>query len=682
MATTATKQDTHSFTPPSDSKKLVAWASKRFQDATRLDEFTAKQNLSFMLGNQWIKWDGKQSRFNADTVERGDVNGPVHVTVNKIGGHCERTIARLTKQSPEPTARPVTDTMADVNAAKVSTRILVHEMERLEFQQSLTELYFWVLPLGWSFFHVRWDPKAGPSVGESSTGETLHKGEICLEQVPAFEMRVDPNARHWREARWCIRTVAMTKEAAYDQYGVVPDTDEGETMSSEWRMGSSPFSRNPGQRGRTQDENSGQYIAVHQFWMRPGGRAKPEGTVFTWSGKTVLEAPQPFTYEHGLLPFEPLNLLPAVGGDPAGRTWVTDLIPLQKDYNDSRSREAMIRRTLTPKIVVPRGGIDPHRLTSRVEIIEYNPTAQAPRLDMPDGRWMAQFESGMNRADAEMGDRSGQQDVSQGKAASSAAAATVMALQEADETMLAISTKELASTVKRVGYQILMLVKQFWDEERTVRTWSRDGTLEVSQFTGADIGDRLDVHVSSESSLPRSKAAQTQLAIDLWSQGVVTDPRQFVNMLDVPGADFLLETMNLDAKQAEREHGPLIKGEPVEVAPWENHEVHEAKHNEFRKTEEYEQLEPAARANFDAHVDVHSQIIAQKAMSMAMGVMPGADGAMAEPPQMLGGASNGETGDPNNVAGAIPTAQQGGNPGEPGAVPGIPMDQQQALMGN
>lgn len=681
----------HDFVPPSDPDDLITWAQNRLECAATLDEFRAKENLAFMLGDQWGVWNKERKRFQTVGPRRGDPNAPVRIKINKIGGLVERSIARLTKSSPEPECRPVTDTQADINAARVGTRILSHEMDRLKFTSKLVELYFWAFPLGWSFFHVRWDPKAGPAVGELD-GEAVNQGEILLEEVPAFEMKIDPNARRFRDARWCIRSVAMTKEAVFEQYGIVPTADSSDTMASEWRI-------NTDDRPYTSED----FVTVNQLWLRPGGRTKPEGLVFTWCGKTVLEKPKPFPYEHGLLPFEPLNILPAVGGDPCGRTWVTDLIDPQKDYNDSRSREATIRRTLTPKVLAAVGQIDPNRLSSRLEVVQYNPTGPIPRLELPDARWATQFEQGMDRADAEMGDRSGQQEVSQGKAASSAPAASILALQEADETKLAISAKELASCVQGVGHQILMLVKQFWDEERTVRTWSRDGELEVSQFSQSDIANQLDVHVSSESALPKSKSARTQMATDFWAQGIITDPVEFVRMLEMPGTDFLVETLNRDAKQAEREHGVLIKGEQVEVKVWENHEAHWSKHQEFRKSEEYEQLPPEVQAVFDAHCDIHMQVIAQKQMAMAQGVMPMPDGSMAQPsaPQTTNPTGeNGEytnplTGAPQDplavAAGQAPSSLAGssiqgaggiGGVGQPGPVPGVSQDTQAMRMGN
>ena len=605
------KPDTSRFTPPKDPKQLIAWANRRLEDAARLDEFAAKQNVAFSMGQQWGVWDKDRKRFqNPGSVTRGDVNAPVRITINKIASLVERVIARVTKMAPIPEVRPVTDTQKDVDAAKVATRILDHELTaRLKFQQRLVELYFWVLPLGWSFFHVRWDPTAGPLVGEGEDGEQVYKGDIVLDEVPAFEMRIDPNARRFRDARWCIRTVAMTKEAVYEQYGTVPvGADGAESLANEWRTSSRAEYTDAGGRQGKKTAND-EFVAVNQFWLKPGGRTAPEGLVFTWSGQTILEEPLPFPYKHGLLPFVPFNLLPALGGDPAGRTWVGDLVGMQRDYNDARSREATIRRQLSPKILAAAGSIDPSRLTSRGEVITYNAVGGAPRLEMPDGRWMAQFESAMNRVDQEMGDRAGQQDVSQGKAASSAPAAGIMALQEADETKLAITAVEMASSIEAVGFQMLMLVKQFWDEERVIRTWSRDGLLEVGNFSSADISEQMDVHISSESALPRSKSAKTQLAMNLQAAGIIADPRDFVRMLDLPGTDFLVETFNKDAKQACREHGHLLQMHPVEVRLWHNHAAHIAEHDDFRKSEEYDNLSPEQMAHFDGHVDVHYSLV-------------------------------------------------------------------------
>jgi hypothetical protein len=409
-----------------------------------------------------------------------------------------------------------------------------------------------------------------------------------------------------------------------------------------------------------------------------------------------------FPYDHKHLPFVQFDLLPGLG-TREGRTWVNDLIPLQVDYNDARSREATIRRVLTPKVLAPVGSVDPQRVTARVEVITYNPTGPEPRMMIPDSGWLAQYEQGMQRADMEMGERAGQQDVSSGRAPSSSMpAAAILALQEADDTKLAISAKKLASGVQQVGWQILMLTKQFWSEERTVRTWSDDNRLETYRYKNTDISDQLDIWLSSESAMPRSKSARAQLALDLNARQIppFNDPRMLVRFLELPGSDFIMDALTLDANHAQRENGELVTGVPVEVHDWDNHQVHITEHNNFRKSMDYERMAPDMRAVIDAHVAAHQEIVVAQQMAAAGMASP------AMPPGPIGGAPGhspavgaylnpltGKPSDPVQVAtGQQPSSLSFGNsairrragiggPGNPGVVPGSSPDAQAHHMG-
>jgi len=446
-------------------------------------------------------------------------------------------------------------------------------------------------------------------------------------------------------------------------------------------------------------------VPVHQFWMKPGGRACPEGMVVTYAGNQILEGPMPFPYEHGRLPFVQFDMLPGLGCRE-GRTWVTDLIPIQADYNDSRSREASVRRVLTPKIIAPAGAIDPQRITSRVEVITYAQTGQKPDLLMPDSRWMAQYEQNMNRANQELADRAGQSDVSSGQAPAGTPAAAIMALQEADDTKLAVSSKQLEKGVEQSGWMILQLVRQFWQEPRICRTWSEDGDLEVYQFMGSDVGEQMDVNVDSDSALPRSKSARIQLAQQLWQEKIVTDPNLYIRIMDLPGMDFVSENINVDARQAQREHGKLIRGEDVAVNTFDNHMAHLQEHNNLRKSEDYEKAPVEIKAVIDAHCAVHEEMaMAQLQSPLPPGTPympdlmnpPGTDqkwSGVGTPVPTDGsipgegidaGPPTGPPGTPGNPAptGIMPAAQAAGIGGafRPGPVPGIPEDVQNARMG-
>lgn len=661
--------------PVEDKDQMVSWARRRLDEAHGIPNREAYMNLAFMLGQQHVQWDSVRRRLNQPKNRPGDPNSPVRITVNKIGSLIERTISRLTKDAPMPEARPVTNQEDDIEKAKICSRILQHELLRLHWETILPRLYFWVLPLGWSFLHVCWDPDKGDAVDDLNMtdalgnplveeDEQLFQGEVTLEIVQGLEIKVDPSARHWDEAKWIVRTSAMSRAAIYEKYGVSDVDGEPATVHN---LADDLFALTDGtvfDAERRTEKSKSNKLSVHQIWLKPGSRAHKPGLVFTWCGGTVLEYVKEYPYEHAQLPFVPFSLLPGVGF-PEGRTWVSDLRGMQQDYNDARSREATIRRTLVPKLLAARGQIDPQRVGSRVEIIDYNPTGPVPSWLMPNTSWMQQYETAMQRADLEMGDRAGQAEVSQGRAPAGAPAAAILALQEADESKLAISAKELADSARRVGWQVLMLVKQFWTEARVVRTWSEDGELQAQRFSQDDVGEQLDVYVSSESMLPKSKAARAQLALDLWDRKILSDPGAFLRMLEVPGIGALQDVFDRGRRMAQREYGDMMTGTDIPVEDWHPHQVHIAQHNDDRMTEEWYHVEQAARGGdptaqatmdrLNAHVGEHYAFLQAQSM-----------GTMA--PGLAGGQHQGEFGGGGEPVppGAPGTSGASGNPGGPG----------------
>lgn len=685
------------FMLPKEPEAMIPWLKDHMDRGTkRMPDLQMKMNLAYLLGHQWIVWDRDRRQFRRPQWRPNDPNAPIQITINKIGGIVERTIARLLKEAPDAECRPASDDEDDVGAARVGTRILTHELERTRWETVLLDLYFWVVTLGWSYIHIYWDPSAGSVVGalaleggEEGEEEQIYQGEVSIEMVPAFEVAVDPNARTMADARWAVRTVSLTKEGCYEKYGIVPPCDQpGTSLVDEVYSLTDRAAE-----GKVKIET----VPVHQMWIRPGSRICPPGAVITWVGSTILEQ-KPFPYAHGKLPFVQFDLLPGMGMRE-GRTWVNDLIAIQADYNDARSREASTRRVMTPKLVFPVGSIDQQRLSSRVEAIPYNQNGNPPNYMMPDARWMTQHETVMNRAQGEMGERAGQAEVSSGNAPASMPAASVMALQEADDTKLAISMKLMARSISQVGFQWLSLVKEFWDEPRMVRTWSQEGDIEVGDFTGADLADTLDIHVSMESSLPKSKAARMNILMELLQiPGMFTNPRDFLKQLDMPGISPMLAALSIDNKQADRENAKMLKSEwhGVQVHEWDNHEVHIQEHNDFRKTLEYERLYEAALlepvdpvtgqagpatmavAFIDAHVQAHQEAII--AQMMALPMMPGQPGGASGSPHMEPIPVNSEA-PPGSQTAIHNAAGIGGGPGEPGVVPGIDADTQADRMG-
>lgn len=694
MADTNSGGGVTQLTLPTDPEALLAYLqSKVEQGKTYLRRPQMKLQLAYVLGFQWVVWDVHLRSYRRPRIDTQDPNAPVRITSNKIASLLERNIAKLTKELPEAAARPVSDDDNDVDSARVATRILSHEQDRLDWEAMVTRFMFWPGTLGFSYMQVSWDPDDGKLVGNTADitghqgeGESLFEGNVQLDIVPGYELYVDPSAMTMDNARWAIRTIHTTREDAWVRWGVKL---QGDSMKRSLALEVLSLG------GQESVHPSSEYVHVHQFWMVPN-KAAPQGAVITWAGNEIIER-KVFPYDHHRLPFVQMNWLPGLG-TREGRTFVTDLISLQTDYNDALSREATIRRTLTPKMLAPAGSIDPERVTSRVETIIYNPVGKPPTLELPSAQWAQQFELGMNRDSADMSDRAGIGDASAGQAAGTSAAASIMALQEADDTKLSLTAKELKIFIEHVGWQILMLTKQYWSEERTVRVWSEEDILAAYRYTGADISDQVDIHVDAESALPKSKSARMQLAFELQARGFFQDPQDFIRFLDLPGTDFIIREADMDTKRQWRETSQMLNGEDPVVQPWDDHLLHLKALNNFRKTTDYDHLPPEMKGRIDGHAAVHESLVlkqrgvqvpspvatmdpaaAEQANTVSQGPNAAPTGGGGLPPQI--GGSQMMANNPMGEGSIMDAAGIGAGAGAPGQVPGIQADQQAAAMG-
>lgn len=684
------------FALPKKDADLIKFLNKRWDEGKEFRaaaDIQAFWNLAFYRGYQWL-YEG--DRRSATTLQRlpvdaDDPDAPVMLTVNKVGSRVDRAIAEVTSNTPGIECRPVSEEDADMDAARVGTRISAAEDRRQDIETLLPETYSWVVPCGWAYWQLTWNHEDGRYVGDDPDPQlaaegirkALHEGNCEAKIRPHFEVVLHPMATDAWDSRWAITQSAMTEEEIYQVYNKFVEKGIGLLVISD-ELGSL---------ATTKQLRKQERIAVRQFWLRPGqDRSCPEGMVFTWAGETVLEAAKPWPYKRTTrLPLIQFNYYPPQGGY-FGRTPVSDLIDLQVGYNVARSLEADIASRMLPKAFYQDGSFEPEEVSARFEWVPVLSGAQMPQVESFDAGWMQQHELVMKRADMEMDERMHQPDSARGAAAGTSPAAGTMAQQEAARKPYSIPAKMQARALKRFGWQRLMLIRQYWREERLVRTWSRAGTLSVERFQKADVDRELDTEVRAESILPRSKAAQAQLALQLMQAKTPGfDIRHFVRMIDLPGTDIISEMYDADERHAERENqylatrgrkAPAPPKNPEEndpafakwvdeiskLVPWvtprDNHPVHIETHRLHMISPEFERYPDKVKALFEAHIQQHEMILGQRQQAQqAAQALPGQGGLPA--------GNNGQAGPPQ-IPGIAELAGLQGGPGGGMSQPGVP----------
>jgi hypothetical protein len=220
-----------------------------------------------------------------------------------------------------------------------------------------------------------------------------------------------------------------------------------------------------------------------------------------------------------------------------------------------------------------------------------------------------------------------------------------------------------------MGSMTLERFSQFYTFQRILRFYRRDGMFDVLKFKGADLKNNTDVITQAGSAMPKSKASKQQYTLELVSLGVLKDPHQIEEMLELGSGE--PNDIDKSIAQANRENNMMLHGvwaaqtnpegqvgegddegrfqkmsAAVPVKAWHNHQVHITRHTSVMMDEEFDELSvsrPEVVRLFDEHIAMHQQMLQQQAQQQAA-MLEAQKGAPDGPPTPAGGAQPGANG--------------------------------------
>lgn len=642
--------------------ELVQWVYDQYEKCKgqRAQQQKAWEfNLMSYGGDQWKRLiSGKIESPKAPTWRS-------KLVTNLIRPAVRQQITRMTNQKPSVSILPVSTSEDDIFAAQAGEAVWDSLYSRKRFHALYQRAAFWVVTTGNGFMKTYWDStkvdktflavnpmleKPVPAQGDIEYGVitpfNLFVPDLLIEDIEDQPFIIEA---YTRPVLW-VNTVWKDKLKA---------PVEADCRAQSEIFNTAYWSAN-GNDGSAQPDA----VLVMECWMKPGAHpACPKGAMLTVIGKQLLQYTEGLPYSHGEYPI-------AHWGDiPTGKFYresvVTDLIPLNQQYNRTRNQiiESMLRTARTQMAYV-EGSLDPNRITSRPgEMWPIKPGYQMP-VPIP-AQPIPQFvtdELRILKQDFE--DISGQHAVSRGQTQGGVVAATAINyLQEQDDTMNYTAYSSGEFFVEKIGKQSLAIVADMWDIPRIVRTIGTDRSFDVIELKGAQIANGLDLRVEAGSSLAKSKTARQALLMDMAKMGFIT-PEQLLDLIDMGGTQKLTETLRVDMYEAQRENLKLKKLSAVDIEAadmqyqqsmipdangyvdpstmdpgtgmtlqrpcmvpvhdWQNHQVHIDVHNRFRKSQEFEFLDPIVQKEFQSHILLHQvQLIsAQQRMMAQMGGGP------------------------------------------------------------
>jgi hypothetical protein len=134
-----------------------------------------------------------------------------------------------------------------------------------------------------------------------------------------------------------------------------------------------------------------------------------------------------------------------------GTSIIEDLLPVQKEYNRTRSQIIENKNRMAKiQLMAPRGSIEVQKVTSEPgQVILYTP-GYAPPQPIPLQNLPAYVLQEVQQLQQDMDDISGQHEVSRGQNPAQVTAATALSyLQEQDDTKLSGTIESLESAVEK-----------------------------------------------------------------------------------------------------------------------------------------------------------------------------------------------------------------------------------------
>ncbi len=678
-------------------QKIISWAKNAHFRCRTIRQQIERQwyvNLAFYIGRQNVTAVPMSTGSNVNSGMRLWVPPAPYYrsrpVFNRIRPAIRTELAKLTSQRPSATIVPSTSDEKDLIASRAGEQIWESIYSRKKLKVVHRRAQLWALTCGVGFIKTYWDPNA------PDPDNPACPGDFVFDVVTPFHLFVpDMLAEDIEDQPYVMHVTTRTPEWVklnYPGVSAAPNVMEASDVMS------NAFLNLVGAGTYRKDA-----VLCYEVWVKPNQiEFMPDGGMFTIIGDQVVQYVDTGNpYMHSQYPFTKFDHIP--NNRFYSDSVINDLIPIQREYNRTRGQIIESKNRMAhPQLLAAEGSIDATKITTEPgQVILYKLGFPAPQ-PLPMQNIPSYVIQELNNLLQDFEDISGQHDVSRGQSPPGVTAATAISfLQEQDETMLSPTFGSIEEAFEKIGYQTLCHVKQYWDTQRYVKVVGTDGQFNVMTFQGSDLRSNTDIRIEAGSALPTSKSAKQALLMDLMTQGFIP-PEKGLELMDVGGVTELYEQLQVDSAQAMRENMKMAAvtqdimqqylmtfqgidpatgmaqlvdpstGQPMQnpdgspaqpplivpVNAFDNHMAHISTHNQYRKSQEYDMLDPNIKQLFEEHVNQHMA---------ALNIPPGSPDPTTNqmpqqgPPPGMGGPPN--QGPPNG--GPPPNTGGGPPPGMP-----------------
>ncbi len=581
-------------------EQLLAFAEGNYNNA-RMARIPFEQqwylNLAFYFGKHYADWVGTRSANNfAKLIEPAVPPWRVRLVVNKVRSIVRGELSKVTKERPRGYVIPATSEDDDLAGARAADDLLEFLWRDLKLTKQFRSTEFWNLLVGSAFLKDAYDSESKDNGGV--------KGKIVVENVTPFHLfAADLKVEDIELQPWLIHSMVKDPKWVEDNFDIKlsPDTDNlGGTLEYRF-LNAMGIQSNPKKTG----------VNVKEMWVKPSSRF-PEGSMIQWAAGEILNVEKSWPLPYSDYPFTKLDHIPT--GRFYGASTVEDLIPLQKEYNRSRSQIIESKNRMSkPQLIAPRGSVDPTKITTEPGLIIFYTPGFTPPQQMDMQNLPGYVMEDLANTQRDIDDISSQHEITKGGVPPGVTAATAIAfLQEQDDSKLAPTIASLEEGVEKVGQHLLKLVHTYWTEKRQVTVTGENDQFQAYMFNRSNLHGNTDYRVETGSATPRSLAAKQAFIMELVKEGLIP-PDKALYYLNMGETARLYRELQVDVRAAQDENLKMFLGQTQEVHTWDADLSHIKTHDDFRKTQKFlSGASTTVKREFETHVQMHKQKLAMQ----------------------------------------------------------------------
>lgn len=549
------------------------------QQARRSYELTWRQNLNFLMGNQYCNVTSSGEVVQEDKYffwqEKQVFNHIVPIV--------ETRISRICRNKPKPMVRPYTGSQQDVKSAEISDKILATLQDKLDMDEVINQAVTWSETCGTSFYKVTWQ-------GGSQDAASPNQQDVAVTVCPPFEIFPDSNVcQGLQDVNSLIHARAFDVEEIKRIWGKDVAGCTNQTMALDGVVGSGGLGYNATVPTVTMQDKANSCVVIERY-TRPSVQ-HPNGKLEIVAGDTLLYYGD-LPYQIGTDGQRDFPFVRQVSFLQPGSFWGTSvierLIPVQRAYNALKNRKHEFLNRLTMGILmVEDGSVDTDNLQeeglSPGKILVYRQGANMPEI-MDNGTLPIDFDKEESRLLDEFVSISGVSDFARNSTtpANVTSGTAMQLIAEQDEMRMSCSLDQMYAAIKKIAKLCLQLYKQFAGQSKLVRV-VQGNKADLMYLSSSDVSNG-DVVFDTEGDVGGSLATRRAVIFQMISSGLLegTDGQisqaKKERLLDMLGLGSWKEEKplaDLHCQRAEWENANLQQAKVLSV---DDHQIHVDRH--------------------------------------------------------------------------------------------------------